>query len=298
MRTARIPLTVALFLPVLAFSAQSNQLGASPSSAAQRSSPAILLGPQGQAAPQAAQAAPASAQVSSQQVSGLSTVIVDPAHGGSDPGARGPTGISESDVVMDFARALRVALEGQHLRVLLTRDGNQDPSFDDRSAIANGLSGAIFISLHIASTGPVNTARAYYYDIPPAAFTAPPAVIPASPSGAPVPAQSPIAPASRVGLLRWDRAQANSAVQSRHLAELIQAQLTRRFKGSPDSPLSAPVRQLRTIAAPAVAVEASTVEVEDVRIIQQMAQPLAEALAQAIMDYLSARPGATTGVQH
>src|SRR5260370_1400819 len=33
------------------------------------------------------------------------TVVLDPAHGGADFGARGPTGLAESDVVLDFARA-------------------------------------------------------------------------------------------------------------------------------------------------------------------------------------------------
>jgi N-acetylmuramoyl-L-alanine amidase len=90
------------------------------------------------------------------------TVILDPAHGGADFGARGPTGLAESDVVLDFARAARIALEAQRLRVLLTREGNQDPSFDNRSAMVNGLHNAIFISLHVSSSGPVGTARSYY----------------------------------------------------------------------------------------------------------------------------------------
>src|SRR5215469_3918233 len=90
------------------------------------------------------------------------TVVLDPAHGGTDFGARGPTGLAESDVVLDFARAARVALEAERLRVLLTREGNQDPSFENRSALVNGLRHAIFISLHVSSTGPVGTGRTYY----------------------------------------------------------------------------------------------------------------------------------------
>jgi N-acetylmuramoyl-L-alanine amidase len=94
------------------------------------------------------------------------TVVLDPAHGGTDFGARGPTGLAESDVVLDFARAARIALEAQRLRVLLTREGNQDPTFNARSAMINGLSNAIFISLHVSSSGPVSTARTYYYVFP------------------------------------------------------------------------------------------------------------------------------------
>ena len=92
--------------------------------------------------------------------------MLDPAHGGSDSGARGPSGVVESEVVLDFARVIRVALEAQGFRVLLTREGNQDPSFDDRSTLINGIGDAVFISLHVSSTGPIGTARAYSYEFP------------------------------------------------------------------------------------------------------------------------------------
>jgi len=47
----------------------------------------------------------------------LAVVVLDPAHGGADQGARGSAGIAESDVVLSFARLLRISLEGQGLRV-------------------------------------------------------------------------------------------------------------------------------------------------------------------------------------
>ena len=86
-------------------------------------------------APAAAAAAPAS-----QAPSPLSVVVLDPAHGGSDSGARGPSGVLESEVVLDFARVTRVALEAQGFHVVLTREGNQGPSFDDRSTLINSAS--------------------------------------------------------------------------------------------------------------------------------------------------------------
>src|SRR5437868_8503796 len=105
-------------------------------------------------APQENPAASASQGTSSAaaEVPGL-TVVLDPAHGGADFGARGPTGLAESDVVLDFARTARIALEAQRLRVVLTREGNQDPNFDTRSAMINGLRNAIFVSLHVSSSG-------------------------------------------------------------------------------------------------------------------------------------------------
>src|SRR5579863_5015250 len=91
----------------------------------------------------------------------LAVVILDPAHGGADTGARGSSGISESDVVLGYARLVRISLEAQGLRVILTRQANDDPSFDDRSKLANAQRGGIFITLHVSSIGPPGTVRVY-----------------------------------------------------------------------------------------------------------------------------------------
>jgi N-acetylmuramoyl-L-alanine amidase len=201
------------------------------------------------------------------------TVILDPAHGGADFGARGPTGLAESDVVLDFARAARIALEAQRLRVLLTREGNQDPSFDNRSAMVNGLHNAVFISLHVSSSGPVGTARTYYYLFP--SSVAPggsstgigASSRPQSSAGSVLP-QGPAPPSSaHNGMIEWDRAQRSSIDLSRQLAELAQAELARRFNGSPDMPVAAPVRQT------------------DAKRLEQMAQPLAEAVGRAVAEF-------------
>ena len=79
-------------------------------------------------------------------------VVLDPAHGGTDPGARGTGGIRESEIVLDFVIQVRRALELQGFQVVQTRQGNENPSFDDRSATANAQRGAVFVSLHISST--------------------------------------------------------------------------------------------------------------------------------------------------
>jgi len=211
------------------------------------------------------------------------TVVLDPAHGGADFGARGPTGLTESDVVLDFARAARIALEAQRLRVLLTREGNQDPTFDARSAMINGLANAIFISLHVSSSGPVGTARTYYYVFP---SNATPALN--STAGAPpqtAPAQASGVQPTRTNLIQWDEAQRSSVDSSRQLAFLVQTVLVQRFKDSPDAPIAAPVRQLRTIAAPAIAIELSSIDVTDAKRLDQMAQPLAEAIGRAVAEF-------------
>jgi len=191
---------------------------------------------------------------------GLNIVVLDPAHGGTDQGARGTEGISESDEVLQFATATKRALEAQGFQVILTREGNDNPSFDDRSARVNAQRGAVFITMHIASTGLTGTARVYV---------------------------EPDAPAANniTGLIPWDRAQAPFLSLSRKLGELVQQELSKRFKGSPDTLQTAPVRQLRTTAAPAIAVEISSVAVKERAELDRMVPGVAEAIARGLTDF-------------
>jgi N-acetylmuramoyl-L-alanine amidase len=185
---------------------------------------------------------------------GLNIVVLDPAHGGTDPGARGTGGMRESEIVLDFATQVRRALELQGFQVVQTRQGNENPSFDDRSATANAQRGAVFVTLHISSTGLPGTARVYVNSDSP-----------------------PVANAN--GLIPWDRAQAPFLGLSRTFGDLVQGFLTQRYKGSPDAAQTASVRQLRTTAAPAIAVEISSVTVEDRADLDRMAPGVADAIA-------------------
>lgn len=191
---------------------------------------------------------------------GLNVVVLDPAHGGTDPGARGTAGIRESEIVLEFAAQIRKALESQGFQVLQTRQGNEDPSFDDRSALANAQTGAVFVTLHIASTGLPGTARVYVNSDMPAA-------------------------ADAGGLIPWDRAQMPFQGLSRKLGDMVQSFLGQKFKGSPSTSQTAAVRQLRTTAAPAIAVEISSVVVEDRADLDRMAPGVADSIAAGIAQF-------------
>jgi N-acetylmuramoyl-L-alanine amidase len=208
---------------------------------------------------------------------GLNVVVLDPAHGGTDLGARGTEGIHESDVALQFAAQVRRALEQQGFQVIQTREGNENPSFDDRSARVNAQRGAVFITLHIASTGLPGTVRTYVM---------PEMTMPRDPSG----------------LIPWDQAQAPFVVLSHKLGDLVQAELAKRFRGSPELALAAPVRQLRTTAAPAIAVEVSSVSVEDLSELDRMIPGVAEAIAHGVAAFrpsyvVPSMPGSPQGSQ-
>ena len=79
----------------------------------------------------------------------LRTVVIDPGHGGENGGVTGPGGTVEKDYVLAFARRLKGTIEGRiGLRVLLTREGDDDVPFDRRAALANNNKADLFISLH------------------------------------------------------------------------------------------------------------------------------------------------------
>ncbi len=76
-------------------------------------------------------------------------VVIDPGHGGADPGAIGVSGVHEKDVTLAAARDLRSALErlGGY-RVVLTRDDDRSVSLRERIAIARRVDADLFVSLH------------------------------------------------------------------------------------------------------------------------------------------------------
>jgi N-acetylmuramoyl-L-alanine amidase len=79
-------------------------------------------------------------------------VVIDAGHGGIDPGAIGPRGTKEKDIVLEYARALQSKLlkTGKY-KVVLTREGDTFIMLRKRVEIARKAKGDIFISLHADS---------------------------------------------------------------------------------------------------------------------------------------------------
>lgn len=76
-------------------------------------------------------------------------VVVDPGHGGTDPGAKGPTGTMEKDVTLAIALKLRDRLKSiPGVEVLMTRDTDVFIPLQDRTRLANENNADLFISLH------------------------------------------------------------------------------------------------------------------------------------------------------
>jgi N-acetylmuramoyl-L-alanine amidase len=96
----------------------------------------------------------------------LLTVVVDAGHGGSDPGAIGPGGLREKDVTLAVARDLERRLVARGFRVVMTRQGDRAVSLEERTALAEGAGGDVFVSIHVnaAPRSAANGIETYYLD--------------------------------------------------------------------------------------------------------------------------------------
>jgi N-acetylmuramoyl-L-alanine amidase len=79
---------------------------------------------------------------------GLSRIVIDPGHGGHDPGAQ-PGLLSEADIVLDVAQRLEKILVKRNLEVILTRRTDTFIPLEERTAIANREAADLFLSIHV-----------------------------------------------------------------------------------------------------------------------------------------------------
>ena len=84
-----------------------------------------------------------------QRVDRLTIVAIDPGHGGEDPGAVGPSGLREKDVVLAIGLQLRERLDAvRGLRVMMTRDADFFVPLNERVRKARRVQADLFISVH------------------------------------------------------------------------------------------------------------------------------------------------------
>jgi N-acetylmuramoyl-L-alanine amidase len=81
---------------------------------------------------------------------GVHTIVIDPGHGGKDPGAIGHLGSHEAEITLEIAKRLRDRLQVyDNYTVLLTRETDEFLSLSERVAFANDNHADIFVSVHI-----------------------------------------------------------------------------------------------------------------------------------------------------
>lgn len=99
----------------------------------------------------------------------VQTIVIDPGHGGKDPGAIGVLGTQEKNIVLDIAKRLQESLQKSgRYNVVLTRETDVTMSLLDRVKFANSGRTDLFISLHVNSLPQkrFNVTETYYYGPP------------------------------------------------------------------------------------------------------------------------------------
>jgi N-acetylmuramoyl-L-alanine amidase len=96
------------------------------------------------------------------------TIILDPGHGGRDPGAEGTGGLQEKEITLDVAQQLRKLLELKGHRVIMTRSGDGFPALDDRTDLCRKTQPHVFVSLHVnaAKDRSIRGFETYYRETP------------------------------------------------------------------------------------------------------------------------------------
>ncbi|MBI5643908.1 MAG: N-acetylmuramoyl-L-alanine amidase [Deltaproteobacteria bacterium] len=85
-------------------------------------------------------------------------IVIDPGHGGKDPGAIGKNGLKEKDVTLRLSRMLREKLHSRlGAKIIMTRDTDVFIPLEERTAIANSQDADLFVSIHI-NASPKRTA--------------------------------------------------------------------------------------------------------------------------------------------
>lgn len=166
----------------------------------------------------------------------LPAVVLDAGHGGTDLGAHGSDGVLEKNLTAQMVARASQALKATGLyRVVLTRPGDQTVDFEQRATEANTAHPIAFISFHAGNLG-TSAPRLMVYTYQPS---------------------SPEAPGAGTQLLftSWGKVQLSYLSRSLQLAQDLQKDLEKTTGVAAAAPMEVPVRTLRSIAAPAVAIE-------------------------------------------
>jgi N-acetylmuramoyl-L-alanine amidase len=94
------------------------------------------------------------------------TIIIDPGHGGEDPGAIGKMGTMEKDITLDVAKRLRDKLSKfKNYQILMTRETDVTVPLNDRIEFANDHHADLYVSIHVnyVPRKPINIIETYYF---------------------------------------------------------------------------------------------------------------------------------------
>jgi N-acetylmuramoyl-L-alanine amidase len=163
-------------------------------------------------------------------------IVLDPGHGGADPGVVSPSGMTEKEATLALALRLREKLEANlGLKVILTRSGDLELSHRERSEMANTNKALLFVSLHLGGSASqsVDTVTVFFADAWP-------------------PREGDKSPGAWI---RWDEQNRPHRDRSKLLALALDGALSTFVSREPRGAVGANLALLTDIGAPAVLVE-------------------------------------------
>ncbi|MBD2593466.1 N-acetylmuramoyl-L-alanine amidase [Nostoc spongiaeforme FACHB-130] len=99
---------------------------------------------------------------------GRVVVVIDPGHGGKDPGAIGIGGIREKDIILPISKRVAEILQQNGVQVIMTRNSDYFVTLPGRVQLAERANADVFVSIHANSAGAgrpdVSGLETYYYD--------------------------------------------------------------------------------------------------------------------------------------
>jgi len=185
----------------------------------------------------------------------VDVIVLDPGHGGSDPGARGPGGILEKDVTLTIAQKLKPRLEQEGLTVYLTRDGDTTVPLAERPRIAREKKADVFVSIH-ANGYKLMSAQGFETFFASLTATDQAALeLAIWENQGELPVETPPEVLSDLELILGDMAQTKWLADSQRLAEMVQEKLARVMNSENRGVKQAPFRVLMDATMPAVLIE-------------------------------------------
>lgn len=191
-------------------------------------------------------------------------VVLDPAHGGTDPGALLSVNHPEKDYTLDLAIRVHALLNAHGIHSILTRSGDTVLDNDARATIADRAHASACVLIHASSTG--NGVHLFTSSLAPVASSA-------SPQD------------TRRSFLQWKTAQASYATQSLRLESDVNAALTRDHV--PVLLARTSLMPLDNMACPAVAVEVAPLDAKTPLTDAAYEEQIAAALSSALLAWRS-----------
>ena len=224
-------------------------------------------------------------------------VVIDPGHGGHDPGAK-DEGVEEKALTLALAKALRdELLDAGGIRVALTRDDDRFLVLEERSEIARQLGADLFLSIHADSAGESDeVSGASVYTLSARASSQAAAIFAARENSADVVNGVPLAGREdSVSAILVELSQRRAQAQSDEFASLILREGRGRLTFHPQARRSAALVVLRAPDVPSTLFEAGFVS--NPQDAGRLASPegqrrFAEAMARAIRVYFARQSGA------